>query len=91
MQAKTEDDLLGEARDCAAIMNQYAGSAHGPSRRWSAARSSPATAWVLDIVDVAAATAKGILVTNVRDYCTEEVAATAVSLWLALAPGTLSL
>ncbi len=36
----------------------------------------------VDIVDVEAATAKGILVTNVRDYCTEEVADHAIALWL---------
>ena len=39
----------------------------------------------VDIVDVEAATAKGILVTNVRDYCTEEVADHAIALWLTLA------
>src|SRR5688572_28638123 len=39
----------------------------------------------VDIVDVEAATKRGILVTNVRDYCTEEVADHAMGLWLALA------
>jgi D-3-phosphoglycerate dehydrogenase len=39
----------------------------------------------VDIVDVEAATAKGIQVTNVRDYCTEEVADHAIALWLTLA------
>jgi D-3-phosphoglycerate dehydrogenase len=39
----------------------------------------------VDIVDVEAATAKKIQVTNVRDYCTEEVADHAVALWLTLA------
>ena len=39
----------------------------------------------VDIVDVEAASDRGILVTNVRDYCTEEVADHAVALWLTLA------
>ena len=39
----------------------------------------------VDIVDVDAATRKGIQVTNVRDYCTEEVADHAITLWLTLA------
>jgi D-3-phosphoglycerate dehydrogenase len=39
----------------------------------------------VDIVDVETATKNGILVTNVQDYCTEEVADHAVALWLTLA------
>ena len=43
------------------------------------------TLWCgVDIVDVTAATDKGILVTNVQNYCTEEVADHAMALWLAL-------
>jgi len=39
----------------------------------------------VDIVDVEAATEKGIQVTNVRDYCVEEVADHAIAMWLTLA------
>ena len=39
----------------------------------------------VDIVDVDEATSNGILVTNVQNYCTEEVADHAISMWLSLA------
>ena len=39
----------------------------------------------VDIVDVDAATERGILVTNVQNYCTEEVADHSIALWLTLA------
>lgn len=39
----------------------------------------------MDIVDVDAAIERGILVTNVQDYCTEEVADHSIALWLTLA------
>src|SRR5918998_6495808 len=85
LQAKSEDDLLDEARDCDAIMNQYA---RVGARTIAAMRRCRVIARYgvgVDIVDVGAATRRGILVTNVRDYCTEEVADHAVALWLALA------
>lgn len=87
LQAKSEDDLLEAAQDCAAIMNQYA---RVGARTIAAMQQCKVIARYgvgVDIVDVDAATAKGILVTNVRDYCTEEVADHAISLWLALARG----
>lgn len=87
LQAKSEDDLVEAAQDCAAIMNQYA---RVGARTIAAMRNCRVIARYgvgVDIVDVEAATRKGILVTNVRDYCTEEVADHAVGLWLALARG----
>jgi D-3-phosphoglycerate dehydrogenase len=87
LQAKSEDDLLDAARDCTAIMNQYARVGAKTIAVMERCKVIARYGVGVDIVDVAAATAKGILVTNVRDYCTEEVADHAVSLWLALARG----
>ncbi len=87
LQAKTEDDLLEAARDCAAIMNQYARVGAKTIAVMERCKVIARYGVGTDIVDVDAATAKGILVTNVQDYCTEEVADHAVSLWLALARG----
>ena len=87
LQAKTEEDLLKHAPDCAAMINQYAyigtKTISAMERCQVIARYGVGT----DIVDVNAATKKGILVTNVRNYCTEEVADHAISLWLAQARG----
>jgi D-3-phosphoglycerate dehydrogenase len=87
VQAKSEDDLLDVARDCTAIMNQYARVGARTIAAMERCKVIARYGVGVDIVDVDAATAKGILVTNVRDYCTEEVADHAVSLWLALARG----
>jgi D-3-phosphoglycerate dehydrogenase / 2-oxoglutarate reductase len=84
LQAKSEEDLFEEARDCAAIMNQYARVGSATIALMSQCRVIARYGVGVDIVDVDAATARGILVTNVRDYCTEEVADHAVALWLAL-------
>jgi len=85
LQAKSEDDLLAEARDCDAIMNQYARVGAKTIAAMERCKVIARYGVGVDIVDVDAASARGILVTNVRDYCTEEVADHAISLWLALA------
>ncbi len=86
LQAKSEEPvLLEEASDCDAIMTQYA---RVGARTVAAMRRCRVIARYgigVDIVDVDAATAAGVLVTNVRDYCTEEVADHAIALWLTLA------
>jgi len=87
LQAKDEDDLLEEARDCDAIMNQYARVGSRTIDIMEKCKVIARYGVGVDIVDVTAATARGILVTNVRDYCTEEVADHAIALWLTLARG----
>lgn len=85
LQAKTEADLFDAARDCDAIMNQYARVGAATIGVMERCRVIARYGVGVDIVDVDAATQKGILVTNVRDYCTEEVADHAVALWMSLA------
>jgi D-3-phosphoglycerate dehydrogenase len=84
LQAKSEEELFAEARDCDALMNQYARVGAATIARMEHCRVIARYGVGVDIVDVDAATRKGILVTNVRDYCTDEVADHAIALWLAL-------
>jgi D-3-phosphoglycerate dehydrogenase len=84
LQAKSEEDLFTEARDCTGIMNQYARIGAEAIRRMEKCKIIARYGVGVDIVDIETATLKGILVTNVRDYCTEEVADHAIGLWLSL-------
>ncbi len=85
LQAKREEDLFDAATDCAAMINQYARIGRETITRMQKCEVIARYGVGVDIVDVAAATEQKILVTNVRDYCTEEVADHAISLWLTLA------
>ncbi len=85
LQAKSEGDLFEAAKDCAAMMNQYARVGAETISRMEKCQVIARYGIGVDIVDVEAATRSGILVTNVRDYCTEEVADHAITLWLTLA------
>jgi D-3-phosphoglycerate dehydrogenase len=85
LQAKSEDDLLDHARYCDAMMNQYARVGARTIATMQRCKVIARYGVGVDIVDVEAATARGIQVTNVRDYCTEEVADHAIALWLTLA------
>ena len=86
LQTKKPDEFLGEAQDCDALLNTYAG---------------PITAEVMvqmprckiiarygigvDTIDLDAATQAGIIVTNNPTYCIEEVAEHTMALLLAAA------
>jgi len=85
LQAKSEADLFEVAPVCAAMINQYARIGSETIRRTEKCEVIARYGVGVDIVDVEAATARGILVTNVQNYCTEEVADHAISLWLTLA------
>ncbi|MCV0426655.1 MAG: C-terminal binding protein [Roseibium sp.] len=85
LQSKQEDDLFDAARDCAAMINQYARIGRATISQMQKCEVIARYGVGVDIVDVDAASERGILVTNVQDYCTEEVADHAIALWLALA------
>jgi len=85
IQAKSEDELIAEARDCDAVINQYAHVGAKTIAAMSHCRVIARYGIGVDNVDVDAATKRGILVTNVRDYCTEEVADHAIAMMLVLA------
>ncbi|WP_437336248.1 C-terminal binding protein [Sorangium sp. So ce296] len=85
-QCKTEEDVVAVARDAVGVLTQYAevkGRAISGLRRCQViARYGTG----VDTVDVAAATRRGIRVTNApNDWCADEVADHAVALLLTLA------
>lgn len=85
LQAKSQEDLYDVAHDCAAMINQYARVGKETILRMQSCEVIARYGVGVDIVDVDTATKRGILVTNVQDYCTEEVADHAIALWLTLA------
>ena len=85
LQAKREEDLFEVAPHCAAMMNQYAKIGKNTITRMQKCEVIARYGVGVDIVDVGSATDNCILVTNVQNYCTEEVADHAISLWITLA------
>ena len=80
-QAKCEEDLFEAAEDCFGMINQYARVGRETIQRMKQCKVIARYGVGVDIVDVDAATERGILMTNVQDYCTEEVADHSISLW----------
>ena len=85
LQAKAQEDLFDVAPQCAAMMNQYARIGKETISRMQKCEVIARYGVGVDIVDVGTATERGIVVTNVQNYCTEEVADHAIALWLTLA------
>src|SRR5262250_2998185 len=85
-QCKTEDDVIEAARDADAIIAQYATVGARAIDAFTRCRVIARYGTGVDIVDVDAATRRGIQVTNApNDWCADEVADHAVALWLAAA------
>ena len=68
LQAKCEEDLFEAAEDCFGMINQYARVGRETIQRMKQCKIIARYGVGVDIVDVDAATVRGILVTNVQDY-----------------------
>ncbi len=83
MQATSAEDLLGAAADADALLVCYAPVTRRVIERLGRCRIIARYGIGVDNVDVNAATARGIVVTNVPDYCIDEVSDHALTLLLA--------
>ena len=86
LQTKTAAEFLSEAEDCDALLNTYAGPITGDvMARMPRCRIIARYGIGVDTIDLDAATAAGIIVTNNPTYCIEEVAEHTMALLLACA------
>ncbi|MER7500636.1 C-terminal binding protein [Nonomuraea pusilla] len=85
-QCKSEDEVIEEGRDADGVLTQYARVGARAVDAFTRCRVIARYGTGVDIVDVDAATRRGIQVTNApNDWCADEVADHAVALWLAAA------
>ncbi|MEV0828466.1 C-terminal binding protein [Nonomuraea rubra] len=85
-QCKSEDEVIARGRDAVGVLTQYARVGARAIDAFTRCRVIARYGTGVDIVDVDAATRRGIQVTNApNDWCAEEVADHAVALWLAAA------
>ena len=86
LQTRGPEEFLGEAADCDALLNTYAGPITAETMaRMPRCRIIARYGIGVDTIDVAAATAAGIIVTNNPTYCIEDVAEHTMALLLACA------
>ena len=83
-QVRDEEGLIRVCRDAHGLMNQYAFLTRGILEKLQKCEVIARYGVGVDSIDLKAATAFGIIVANVPDYCVEEVADQAVSMMLAL-------
>jgi len=83
-KSTSRDDILAVARDADAILVTYAKLPGDLLRELARCRVIGRFGLGVDNIDVAAATARGIIVTYVPDYCMHEVSDHAMALLLAL-------
>jgi dihydroxy-acid dehydratase len=85
-QCKSEAEVIAVARDADAVITQYARVGEQAIGAFTRCRVIARYGTGVDIVDVDAATRRGIQVTNApSDWCSDEVADHAITLWLAAA------
>ncbi|MFI9596438.1 C-terminal binding protein [Nonomuraea sp. NPDC052265] len=83
-QCKSEDEVIEKGRDADGVLTQYARVGSRAVDAFTRCRVIARYGTGVDIVDVEAATRRGIQVTNApNEWCAEEVADHAVALWLA--------
>lgn len=86
LKTKTPDEFLGEAADCDALLNTYAGPITAEvMAKMPKCRIIARYGIGVDTIDLEAATQAGIIVTNNPTYCIEEVAEHTMALMLAAA------
>jgi D-3-phosphoglycerate dehydrogenase / 2-oxoglutarate reductase len=86
LQTKRPDEFLGQAADCDGLLNTYAGPITGEVIAAMPKCKIIARYGIgVDTIDLNAATAAGIIVTNNPTYCVEEVAEASMALMLACA------
>ena len=86
MKTKKPDEFIGEAADCDALLNTYAGPiTEDVMARMPKCRIIARYGIGVDTIDLEAATRAGIIVTNNPTYCIEEVAEHTMALILACA------
>lgn len=85
-QCKSEDEVIEQGRDADGVLTQYARVGARAIDAFTRCRVIARYGTGVDIVDVDAATRKGIQVTNAPNaWCADEVADHAAALWLAAA------
>ncbi len=90
-QATTEDEVVAAADGAVAVMVQWAPITADVLDRLEACRFVSRLGIGYDMIDVPAATARGIAVANTPDYCVEEVATHTLALILAATRGVVAL
>src|SRR6185503_13962749 len=84
LQTKKPDEFIAEAKDCDALLNTYAGPITADvMAKMPKCKIIARYGIGVDTIDLDAATAAGIIVTNNPTYCIEEVAEHTLALMLA--------
>ncbi|WP_274364991.1 C-terminal binding protein [Paenibacillus thermotolerans] len=83
VQCRTEEEVIAAAANADALMSQYAPIGSRVIKRLERCKVISRYGVGYDVVDVESATAKGICVANVPDYCMDEVSDHTLALLLA--------